>query len=515
MRRVLAIGSVRLVAVVVVVAIAAGSSSGSGGYEVRAIFMNAFTAIPGEDVKVAGVKVGKIQSIDVTEENRAAVVLKITEPGFQDFRRDAECAIRPQSLIGEKYIECTPTQPRPEGTPAPAELPTVPQGQEGAGQHYLPVSRTNQPVDLDLLNNIMRLPYRQRFAIILNELGTGLAGRGAELRQAIRNADPALKQTDKVVALLAGQTKTLDRLAVDSDKVLAPLARDRRQVQQFVDSAGAVATATAEKSPELEENLRLLPPFLRQLRPTVRELSAFTDQATPVLSDLEPVAPDVSEVFEQLGPFSQAGIPAFTSLGQAADVGRPALIATEPILKQLQAFSKPGQPLAKELKNITASLANTGGIERLMDFLFYSVAATNGFDTYGHYLRAGLLLNACTNYVAVSSPDCTAKFTGPGGVSEDASAASAASASAAGAGSDTATVASLSSAARALAADPAATARARRAARTTPTSRPAAGATTTAPATTAGTSTTASAPAKSADPAAASSLLDYLLGGDK
>ena len=48
--------------------------------------MNAFTAIPGEDVKIAGVKVGKIESLDVTKDNRAAVVLNITEPGFQDFR---------------------------------------------------------------------------------------------------------------------------------------------------------------------------------------------------------------------------------------------------------------------------------------------------------------------------------------------------------------------------------------------------------------------------------------------
>ena len=66
MRRVLAIGAVLLVAVVVVVAVASGSGGGGGGYEVRAIFMNAFTAIPGEDVKVAGVKVGKIQSISTS-----------------------------------------------------------------------------------------------------------------------------------------------------------------------------------------------------------------------------------------------------------------------------------------------------------------------------------------------------------------------------------------------------------------------------------------------------------------
>ena len=36
-------------------------------------------------------------------------MLDITKPGFQDFRTDAECTIRPQSLIGEKFVECTPT----------------------------------------------------------------------------------------------------------------------------------------------------------------------------------------------------------------------------------------------------------------------------------------------------------------------------------------------------------------------------------------------------------------------
>ena len=78
----------------------------------RAIFENAFSVIPGEDVKIAGVKVGKVDSLDVTPDQKAAVVLRIDRAGFKDFRRDAECTIRPQSLIGEKFVECTPTQPR-------------------------------------------------------------------------------------------------------------------------------------------------------------------------------------------------------------------------------------------------------------------------------------------------------------------------------------------------------------------------------------------------------------------
>ena len=42
----------------------------------RAIFDNAGFAIPGEDVKVAGVKVGKIDSLDVTDDFKAVVVLE-------------------------------------------------------------------------------------------------------------------------------------------------------------------------------------------------------------------------------------------------------------------------------------------------------------------------------------------------------------------------------------------------------------------------------------------------------
>ena len=66
-------------------------ATASEPYLVRAIFDNAGFAIPGEDVKVAGVKVGKIDSLDVTDDFKAVVVLEIDDEAYQDFRRDAEC----------------------------------------------------------------------------------------------------------------------------------------------------------------------------------------------------------------------------------------------------------------------------------------------------------------------------------------------------------------------------------------------------------------------------------------
>jgi phospholipid/cholesterol/gamma-HCH transport system substrate-binding protein len=407
MKRVLAVAAVVLAASTLAV-FATGSGDG-GAYRVRAIFMNAFSVIPGEDVKVAGVKVGKVEALDVTPDHRAAVVLRIDKPGFDDFRRDAECQIRPQSLIGEKFVECTPTQPRPEGAQDAPKLRRIDHG-AGKGQYLLPVSQTSKPVDLDLVNNTLRLPYRERLAIILNELGTGVAGRGADLRLAIRNADPALKETDKVLKILADQNRVLANLARNGDRILAPLSRNRTQVADFVSQANTVSQATAERSTDLEQNIAKLPAFLRELKPTMQRLGGLAGQMTPVLADLHDQAPSINRFVEQLGPFSKAGTPALQSLGDTADVAGPALVKAKPIIEQTGQLAKVAKPVANNLADLTTSLRDTGGIEQLMDWIYYQVAATNGYDEYGHYLRAGLLLNQCSAYAISFSSACSAKF---------------------------------------------------------------------------------------------------------
>ena len=54
------------------------------------------------------------------------------------------------------------------------------------------MTQTSSPIDSDIVQNIYQEPIRQRFAVILNELGTGLAARGSDLNAVIRRANPAL-----------------------------------------------------------------------------------------------------------------------------------------------------------------------------------------------------------------------------------------------------------------------------------------------------------------------------------
>ena len=151
--------------------------------------------------------------------------MKIDDPGFQDFREDATCMIRPQSLIGEKYVDCRPTLPRAPGTEPPPPLKEIPDGQPGAGERLLPLENNSSSVDPDLINDIHTLPYAQRFRLIFNELGATLAGRGTDIEEAVKRANPDLRDADRLLEILAQQRDELAQLASDSERVTAPAGR--------------------------------------------------------------------------------------------------------------------------------------------------------------------------------------------------------------------------------------------------------------------------------------------------
>jgi hypothetical protein len=270
----------------------------------------------------------------------------------------------------------------------------------------------------------MQRPVRERLSIILADLGIGVAGRGKDLKEVIRRADPALKEVDEVLKILAGQNDVLERLAVDSDTILAPLARERRHVAGAIENSSAVAEATAERRVALAADIERLPEFLRQLTPTMVRLGALSDEMTPVLTDLDAVAPDINRMILELGPFSTAAIPAFESLGEAADRGTPAMIAARPVVTDLRRLADALKPVGLDARRLLVSLQKTGGIQRAMDYVFFQVASINAFDSFGHYLRAALIVNQCTNYVVEPVFGCSSNFQQAGATSAVAAAAS-------------------------------------------------------------------------------------------
>jgi ABC-type transporter Mla subunit MlaD len=394
-------------------AVIASSSPGRAPiYEVRAIFDDAAFAVPGEDVRVAGAPVGSIQSLDVctkapcpasSPQNKAAVTLKIDNADFTPFYANAHCAIRPQSLIGEKYVDCQP------GSSSSPKLPKITSG-PGSGSYLLPVANTSSPVDSDIVQDISQQPIRERFALILNELGTGLAARGSDLNAVIHRANPALGQTDKVLQILARQNRTLARLADDSNAVLAPLARAKHELSDFIVQANTTSVASATQAANIAQSFKLFPSFLRQLRPLVTDLGTLADQGTPLMKSLAQSASAVSRQFENLAPFAKAARPALIELGNSSQQSQPALLDTIPLAKRLNNLGTQAVPTGKSLDTLTSSLDKTGAIEYLMSLLYEGVSATNAFDSFGHFARDEPMTGSCASYVKRPVPGCSAGF---------------------------------------------------------------------------------------------------------
>ncbi|HWE32152.1 MAG TPA: MlaD family protein [Solirubrobacteraceae bacterium] len=414
MRRLACIGAV-LLATLVAAGLGAFTSPSRGAgsaYLVRAIFDNAAFAVSGEDVRISGAPVGSIDSLSVArgEPKRAAVVIEIDDSRFTPFHANATCAIRPQSLIGEKYVDCEP------GTASAPALKRLTSG-PGTGQYYLPVSQTSSPVDSDIAQNIYQEPIRERFALILDELGTGLAARGSDLNAVIHRANPALGETDKVVQILAKQNRQLAQLASDSAKVLTPLAKVRSAIGDFVIQANTTSVASAARATDESRSIQLFPPFLRALRPLMVSLGRLAQQGTPVMNSLGQSASALGREFQNLTPFARAARPALIALGKSSAQSEPLLQATLPLAQRLKRLGVQANPASSSLQKLLDSLNTTGAIEQLMSVLFYGTSAGNGFDSSGHYVRAEPLVGGCTAYVKTPVAGCSANFTnGRGGV---------------------------------------------------------------------------------------------------
>src|SRR3954469_23181041 len=381
---------------------ATGASNGNSSPKYWVELDDAFGLISGGDVKVAGVRAGKIGDMKVDERtHRALVEIEIKKTGFGSIRTDVTCQARPQSLIGEYFIDCQP------GT-SPTEL------KPGS---TIPVSRTSSVVAPDLVNDVLRLPYRQRFSIIVSSLGAAVAGNAQNLNDAIRRASPALQETDKVLAILAEQNHVIANLVKNADTVIGDMSDNRKEVARWVEMADRTSSASAERRTDIAAGFHKLPGFLEQLRPAMKQLGNVADEQTPALRTLSSAAPQLKTFFDQLGPFATVSRPAFKALGKAGETGRKAAASARPTVALLDQFAKGTPELGGNLATILEHLDNRDfaaepdprspggkgytGLEALLEYVYDQVLSVNVYDSSVHILKVAPFVGPCAAYADV------------------------------------------------------------------------------------------------------------------
>ncbi len=374
---------------------------------------NAFGLTEGSDLRSSGVTIGKVNGLAIQRSTaRALATIVVTKPSFAGFRADVFCEVKPQSLIGEYYLDCDPGD---KDGPAPATIP---------------VEQTAGTIPPDVVLDILRRPARERFGLILTELGVGLTGRGEDLNTTLRRAVPALRETDKVLKILVDNRRTINALTRDADRTLVAIAANRRDVGRFVREAGDTTQASASRAAALKSTVDKLPGFLRELRPTLAELGTTARLQTPALRDLRRATPDLTELLQRLGPFADSARPAVRGLGRASDTGIGAVTEARSTVKQLRTLgstsTEPMRNLRFVLEDINdrdratepnrLSPGNGGGftgLEALLQYFFVQSQAINIYDSKGFLLKLNVLLNECSQYTnaqtAIEHADRTAR----------------------------------------------------------------------------------------------------------
>ncbi|HEY7873992.1 MAG TPA: MCE family protein [Actinomycetota bacterium] len=214
-------------------------------YELKAYFSDAIGLTTDNQVRVAGIKVGEVSSIELVGD-RVLVSMDI-ENDIQ-IPHDATASIKLATLLGTKFVNIDGAGPGPfleDGDTIPLENTSVPYqifqaANEGTGVlEGLNGPRLNKLlVELTELVRVSRGELGNALAG-LNKLGAGLNERAPELRQLLAGADDLTK-------LLANEGDDINSLIDDSNTVLATLAQKREEIQTLLASTELMAGELAD-----------------------------------------------------------------------------------------------------------------------------------------------------------------------------------------------------------------------------------------------------------------------------
>jgi len=375
------------------------AGQGTSTYEVAAEFDSAKGMVPGQLVKIAGTRVGKVEGVHLTPNRRARIRFTV-DRRFAPFHADARCRILPEGLISENYIDCEPGAAAGEPLRVRDGIPTV------------PVTQTTTPVALQDVINIFSLPVDKRIQALAVELGLGTSGRGADVNAVLRRANPTLLNVRGLLDVVGRQRDELADAVRQTDGVLAAVAADDRSVDRFVSRAAAVTEVTARRAQPLQATVARLPALLRTAQTSLRRLDTATEAGAPLLDALRAAAPEAERLTTELPAFTTQASRALTALTPALRSGRVALRRARPAVRDLRTTMGTVEPAAAQLSRFMTSTRDTGGWDSFLGVLYTLANLSAAFDQTSHIIT--FFANVSGTCVADPTvPGCDHRYTAP------------------------------------------------------------------------------------------------------
>lgn len=250
----------------------------------KAVFTNATGVNKGDDVRVAGVKVGTVKSIEIVERTRALVSFTVADATAVNGGTNA--TIRYRNLVGQRYISLT------QDVGDTARLP------EGG---TIPIDRTQPALDLTVLFNgfkplfqalspadINKLSY-EIVQVFQGEGGTleGLLQHTASVTSTLADRDEVIgeliENLNQVLVHIGDRDEQLSRLIGSFRQLIGGLKDDRQAILTSLDDISALSVQTAGLLQGIRKPFVQDIKHLREFAGNLDENKAELDRALQVL----------------------------------------------------------------------------------------------------------------------------------------------------------------------------------------------------------------------------------------
>jgi phospholipid/cholesterol/gamma-HCH transport system substrate-binding protein len=272
-RRLVALAALGLAVIAVVFGVRAADDDGGG--TVRAAFRSAVNVVPGQEVRLAGRKVGEVASVEEVD-GEAVVELELDEDAWP-LRRGTVARLRFDSVssYAGRFVELEP---------GPASAPPLADG------GILTSSATASAVEFDEIFNVYGRRTRSDLGRLVENAAGVTGGRGDALGRGLDDGSIGLVRLADVVADLGADEHALRTLVRAGARVSGELAVSERALRSLVDRAADTTDELATHAAAQQATLEQFPGALRDGRRMLARLDRSLVGLRGLVGDLGPGA---------------------------------------------------------------------------------------------------------------------------------------------------------------------------------------------------------------------------------
>jgi phospholipid/cholesterol/gamma-HCH transport system substrate-binding protein len=360
-----------------VIALAIVIFGGNGDHKYNLLFQNASQLVPDNQVLIGGQAVGSVESIELTDDNLAKVVVSVE----QELHEGTTATIRATSLSGvaNHYVSISP---------GPNSNPPL------KNDATLGLASTTTPIDIDQLFNTFPAPVRRGLAQFIQGNSEVYAGAGKPANETFKYIGVGFNRAGAFAHEINADEKLFARFLVSSSRLGTTVSERGAELSSAISNANAALGAIAKQNAALGTSLQLLPPTFRQANTTFVNLRAALDDVEPLIEASGTATKGLAPFFAEFRPVLSRGVPVFENLaltvrrrGLANDTAE--LLAALPTVQQRASRTFPHAEGA-----IEAFQPNLNFFRAYASDFFNGFAklgqVSAPYDANGHYVRGSL-----------------------------------------------------------------------------------------------------------------------------